>query len=141
MHFSNGICALKSPCLWQSSQATVLCFLSSGYVVESLHPCDLFPVGGVMTGLVGRGKAPLMRIGVTSRALRERESRVFDERLRIRHRRMTLCIGNFFSSVAFTKSRTEVFAKSTYVKRMSGLTQINKALITSNPPHRVLYAA
>jgi hypothetical protein len=43
--------------------------------------------------------------------------------------------------IAFTNSRTEVFAKSTYVKRMSGLTQINKALITSNRPHRVLYAA
>jgi hypothetical protein len=65
-------------------------------VVESLQPFDLFPVRGVMTGLAGLSKAALMRIGVTCQALRERKSRVFDEGLCIRHRRMTLRAGNLF---------------------------------------------
>lgn len=64
-------------------------------VVESLQPFDLFPASGVMTRLAGLGKATLMRIGVTCRAFRERESRVLDERLCVRHRRMALRAGNF----------------------------------------------
>ncbi len=65
-------------------------------MVESLQPCDLFPVRGVMTGLAALDKGALMQIDVTCRALRERKSRVLDERLRIRHRRMALRTGNLF---------------------------------------------
>lgn len=49
-----------------------------------------------MAGFAGLGKAALMWIGMTPRALHERESRVLDERLCVRHRRMALRAGNFF---------------------------------------------
>ncbi len=49
-----------------------------------------------MTGLAGLDKAAFMRIDVTCRALRKGKSRVLDERLPVRHRRVALRAGNFF---------------------------------------------
>ncbi len=65
-------------------------------VVESLKQCDPFPVRGVMAGLARRGEAALMRIGVTSRTLREGEPRVLNERLRVLHCGMAFRAENFF---------------------------------------------
>ena len=65
-------------------------------VVKPLQPCDLLPARGGMTRLAGLAKTSLMRIGMTRRALCERESRVLDEKLRRWLRGMAFRAGNLF---------------------------------------------
>lgn len=90
-------------------------------VVKSLQSCDLLPARGGMTRLAGLAETSLMRIGMTRRALCERESRVLDERLRTRLRRMAFRAGNLFVRAGQRVFRHRVSKESRRLPSVGGV--------------------